>query len=636
MGGNKFISSEPKSGYSPESLETLRIKIEATIEKVNDLNGDRLADKLMLAKKNRFIDSEQEDKLTATLLDDGGLFDRYNSGEVTEDLLAGLEAYYEKCRAARQELFDAMPELVVTRDDSIKEKYKKNKRSDEEKAKKVKKISKEDKSGAEKEPIKKSGYTKEMIAARAAEIKQRREKGETAGFTWQEIDALLRKNKIEPGTDKADKFMAEWDEKMARQELIKEEKEKKVAEATIQPAPKAEGEKREPFRIKQKKERQEKKAELPPEIREVLMAAVSEFRQQLQAEAAAMEGWEKYKLEQQKTLLEIEVESFLRNLVSERLVPRGLVAAENVDALVADLLKEKAGESSKIDKKEGPVIDPSEKKWPTFDEHVEFFKDKSGEELDALDKQLFEELQAMPKLDPRRVKEYEPGKYVFTPGYQDLRRQRNAISEILRRKREEKLKGTVKPENPAILSEGLAAKPVESDIEKMENDPEIKAELENSVEAHKRLSQWEKDHEAFVYEEAHEEDMSGFYKKFNTRIGLKNAMKRREDVGSLLPPEFNEDNAGHFFAYQLKNSLFAIVPAINLRYDGFLGYIGGVDDIFENPNFYAANEKMDNLRLGDPKKYDVELVWPAIFEKKPDGSFNIVKKGRINLKEKNQ
>lgn len=282
----------------------------------------------------------------------------------------------------------------------------------------------------------------------------------------------------------------------------------------------------------------EKKAELAPGVREILVSAVNEFRQRLQAEAEAMENWGKHKPEEQKILLEIETKSFLRELINKRLVSKGLVAEREVDVLTEDLLAEKAA-----------VVTPQAK---------------------------------------------------------------------------EAAEATVEIKK-------------ESKADNLENNPRIKAELENSVEMYKRLSQWDKDHKTdFVYEEAHQKDSAGFYRKFNTRIGLKNAMERRKKINKLLAPELSEDNAGYFFAQQLENNLFAVVPAINLRYDGFLGYIGGVDDVFENPNFVPADEKMKNLRVNDPKKYDVELVSPAIFEKKPDGSFNIVKKGSIKLKEINQ
>jgi len=69
-----------------------------------------------------------------------------------------------------------------------------------------------------------SGFTMEMLEKRTAEIKKRREGGKEAGFTWQEIDVLLEKNKIKSGTPEADKFMAEWDKKVALEELAKESK----------------------------------------------------------------------------------------------------------------------------------------------------------------------------------------------------------------------------------------------------------------------------------------------------------------------------------------------------------------------------------------------------------------------------
>ncbi|MBU4143005.1 hypothetical protein KJ590_03330, partial [Patescibacteria group bacterium] len=115
--------------------------------------------------------------------------------------------------------------------EEIKEKYKKDERSEEEKAKKGKKIVEKGKDGAEKEPVKKSGYTAEMIAARAGEIKKRRESGEEPGFTWDETNALLRKNKIEPFTPAAEKYMADWESKT--EEINIEKPAKPVAEKRV-------------------------------------------------------------------------------------------------------------------------------------------------------------------------------------------------------------------------------------------------------------------------------------------------------------------------------------------------------------------------------------------------------------------
>ncbi len=82
----------------------------------------------------------------------------------------------------------------------------------------------------------------------------------------------------------------------------------------------------------------EKETKLSPEIQEILVSAVNEFRQQLQIEAEAMEGWNNYKEEEKKTLLDIETKSFLRQLVNERLVARSLVVKEDADKFVESLI----------------------------------------------------------------------------------------------------------------------------------------------------------------------------------------------------------------------------------------------------------------------------------------------------------
>lgn len=123
MTSSKFISSEPKSGHSPEEVEALREKIEETRKKLDDLNGDKLEIKLEMAIKNKFVTPEQEKELTDTLKDDKGVYDRYNKGEITEDLLSGLEAHYEKCRAAKQKLFDLMPELAISSEEKAEAEF---------------------------------------------------------------------------------------------------------------------------------------------------------------------------------------------------------------------------------------------------------------------------------------------------------------------------------------------------------------------------------------------------------------------------------------------------------------------------------------------------------------------------------
>ncbi|MBU3901614.1 hypothetical protein KKF25_03140, partial [Patescibacteria group bacterium] len=163
-------------------------------------------------------------------------------GENEEKLKKQLDAAYKELygflndkKVAPKEVYDLIRQTenelrglvrfrgeVADIAEEIKEKYKKDERSEEEKAKKGKKIVEKGKDGAEKEPGKKSGYTKEMIKARAAEIKQRRIENRP-GFEWTKIDELLRDNKIEPGTSEASEFLAKWDRNTAESELRREE-----------------------------------------------------------------------------------------------------------------------------------------------------------------------------------------------------------------------------------------------------------------------------------------------------------------------------------------------------------------------------------------------------------------------------
>ena len=80
---------------------------------------------------------------------------------------------------------------------------------------------------------------------------------------------------------------------------------------------------------------------LPPEASEFLRSEKNDFYLGLQQRTEAMESWSKYKTKHQKTLLLIETETYLRELVEKEFVPRGMVAKDNVDELVEGLMKEK-------------------------------------------------------------------------------------------------------------------------------------------------------------------------------------------------------------------------------------------------------------------------------------------------------
>ena len=543
MDGNKFISSEPKSGLSPEEMRGLEDRIDSLKNRIDELNGESLEIKTEMALKNQFISPEQEKELFDLVNSSEDLYKRYHRGERTEDLLAGLANYHQTFERKRNEIFtdpdlvkdgkadnsgdefkgdsplfrkqarrfrdvreadgagimedqiagvrkkaggdneeelkkqldaayknlygflndkkDAPKELynLIRRTENdlrgvvrfrnevsdlaeqLKEKYKIDERSEEEKAGKGKKIIQEGKSDREKETGKKSGYTKEMIAVRAAEIKQRRFDNQP-GFEWDKIDALLRENKIKPGTPEADNFMVEWDAKTARQELIKEGKNEKTVDAAIPSAPRATKEKRDYLKITPKKEAQEKKAELSPEVFGILKSAKDEFYQELQREAEAMEGWGKYKPEQQKTLLGIELETFLRGYIEEECVPRNLVAKEEVEKTVVILMAEKIIETAApavlesrvegekvIQEIKEPAVGEAEKQARSKEEYTELFKDKSDKELVELEGSLLRKIDAIP-FGARQID------HTYTPEFYDLDNQLQAIYQIYDQKTE--------------------------------------------------------------------------------------------------------------------------------------------------------------------------------------------------------
>jgi len=256
------------------------------------------------------------------------------------------EDYINKDKEAPKELCEALEKIknelrglvrlrieVSDLTEQIKEKYKEDKRGEEEKIKKGKKMRPEVQEAKKIEgaegPAKKLGYTKEMVEARAAEIERRRIEGKEAGFTWQEIDALLRKNKIEPGTPEAKTFMAEWDKQIARQELAKENKQEKTIKTVERLG--SEEQKRESLRIITKKETSEQKAELPPEKMDIFKKFGQRFYDILKEEAS----WEGYNEENKRLTLEIQTKVFLTN----QLKKINLVGEDKSDEIIGILIE---------------------------------------------------------------------------------------------------------------------------------------------------------------------------------------------------------------------------------------------------------------------------------------------------------
>lgn len=135
------------------------------------------------------------------------LYGFLNDGKPVPDDLYDLLGRKEK------ELFN----LVASRNEvaklaeSLKKKYKKP----------DKKETSKDESRAGKE-VEKPADKDKILSERAAAVKQRRLDGRVPGFTWAEIDDLLRKNNLQPLTPAADEFMSKWDRKVAQSELRRE------------------------------------------------------------------------------------------------------------------------------------------------------------------------------------------------------------------------------------------------------------------------------------------------------------------------------------------------------------------------------------------------------------------------------
>ena len=105
MSGSKYISGEQKSGLSAEEMRDLDNKVEDMVGKIDRLNGNKLEFKAEMALKNKFISLAQEKELFDFVRDNSALLDRYANGERTEDLLSGLENYYQALERKRNEIF---------------------------------------------------------------------------------------------------------------------------------------------------------------------------------------------------------------------------------------------------------------------------------------------------------------------------------------------------------------------------------------------------------------------------------------------------------------------------------------------------------------------------------------------------
>ncbi len=64
----------------------------------------------------------------------------------------------------------------------------------------------------------------EEISKLVREIQEKRLKGKEPGYTWKEIDEVLKKDGITPGTPEADRFMKKWDLRKAEEEWEKRQK----------------------------------------------------------------------------------------------------------------------------------------------------------------------------------------------------------------------------------------------------------------------------------------------------------------------------------------------------------------------------------------------------------------------------
>lgn len=284
----KFVSDEPKSGMSAEEMEGLDAKIEAVLNRANELNSDNLEIKARMALKNKLISPQQEQELFEIVDKSDSLYNRYNKGERTEDLLECFEKHCQVLEQKRNEIFPDAPKdakLKLAKEEKSEiVGAGKEKPANERQPLKIKPAEPAGKEVGKDAPAELSAKEKEtelkidenLIVARAAEIKQRRINNEK-GFEWTKIDDLLRQKGLEPGTPEADNFMAKWDRNTAESELRKEKVEKDREDARN----KAEetSEKKDFLKIKPSGEPEAKKKLVTEEIATEHLAETEEERE---------------------------------------------------------------------------------------------------------------------------------------------------------------------------------------------------------------------------------------------------------------------------------------------------------------------------------------------------------------------
>lgn len=218
-------------------MHDLEEKIDSLKNRLDEINGEGLEIKAEMALKNKFISPDKEKELFELVNSSADLYDRYNQGERTEDLLTGLESHCQALEQKRNEIFPDAPkkaEFKLVKKEG-EDADNKNKTTPVKKQPLIIRPKRESgKRDLETEPKKEikaeSEISKDLIIRRAAEIKQRRMNNEP-GFEGEKIDEILRRQGIEPMTPVAGEFMDEWDRNIAESELRKEER-KKEREST--------------------------------------------------------------------------------------------------------------------------------------------------------------------------------------------------------------------------------------------------------------------------------------------------------------------------------------------------------------------------------------------------------------------
>jgi hypothetical protein len=256
------------------------------------------------------------------------------------------------------------------------------------------------------------------------------------------------------------------------------------------------------FLAEEEKKEKEKKAELAPEVWGFLRSERDNFYNKLRVAAEQMESWPKYSEKNKETLLEIEVETFLRELIEQELVGRGMTTRENVGNVVRKLIAEGVKKIEGPVEKEGREL--SERKvtlserQDILEEYKKDFAKKTTNELTLLSNLAHDKLRRLPEYK-ELLSGFDRKDLLISSGAADLLAQFYAADQIMEERREDGQKEEKKePVAPAVPEK-----------EKAERRESVKSSENIEVEGYLEIFKNKNDEELAILKKQIEDRMQG-------------------------------------------------------------------------------------------------------------------------------